>query len=73
MRFTDDQRLELKERYKARNIKEELSWASEYQLVGYNRHADAEFNCWMAMTALARIEALEAEVKRLESSMGSAS
>lgn len=73
MRFTDEQRQEIAERYKNRDIKEELRHSAEYQLVGYNRHADAEFKCWMAMTALARIEALEAEVKRLEGSMGSAS
>ena len=73
MRFDDKDRKELAERFAMRDIKDELKLATEYQLVGYNRHADAEFNCWMAMTALERIKELEAEVKRLESGMGSAS
>lgn len=73
MRFDDFDRKAIAERYAMRDIKDELKLATQYQLVGYNRHADAEFKCWMAMTALARIEELEAEVKRLEGSMGSAS
>lgn len=59
MRFTDEQRAEIAERFNRRDIKEELRHASEYQLTGYNRIADAEFKCWLAMTALAKIEELE--------------
>lgn len=62
MRFTDEQRQEIAERYKNRDIKEELRHSAEYQLTGHNRIADAEFKCWMAMTALAKIEELEAMV-----------
>ena len=52
---------ELIEKYKNRNLKEELSWASYYTRKGYMSAEYEDYYRWLALAAYKRIKELEAE------------
>ena len=57
--MNDDKLLELKEKYKNRNLMEELSWGAYYNHQGYTYKLQAEFLNWLCYTAYKRIKELE--------------
>ena len=54
---------ELLEKYKNRNLKEELLWASHYTRKGYMSAEFEDYYRWLALAAYNRIKELEAEEK----------
>ena len=50
----------LMEKYKSRNLKEELSWAANYTRSGYMTKEYEDYYSWLALAALRRIKELEA-------------
>ena len=50
---------ELADRYKDRNLREELEWAANYTNEGYMPKNNAEYYSWLAWAALQRIKELE--------------
>ncbi len=52
-----DEFLALNEKYKNRNLKEELEWASVHILPGYLNKRDAQFIRWLCAFALKEIKA----------------
>ena len=50
---------ELVEKYKNRNVREELEWESKYFKAGYKTGPDADFMRWLCYAALQRIRELE--------------
>ena len=52
---------ELIEKYKNRNLKEELSWAACYTRKGYMSAEYEDYYRWLALAAYNRIKELEAE------------
>lgn len=52
---------ELMEKYKKRNLKEELSWAANYTRSGYMSKEYEEYYSWLALAAPCRIKELEAQ------------
>jgi hypothetical protein len=52
---------ELIEKYKSRNLKEELSWAVYYTRNGYMSAEYEDYYRWLALAAYKRIKELEAE------------
>ena len=60
MTINDKKHEELAERYKHRNLREELCYMAYYQ-PDRPRKADREFQAWLCMAALKRIKELEGE------------
>ena len=58
---------ELHEKYKHRNLMEELSWGYGCIRKGYLRKNDAEFLRWMCSEAYSRIKHLELKEKQNDS------
>lgn len=58
MTINDEKHEELTERYKRRNLKEELGCMAYYQPDRPSK-ADREFQAWLCMAALKRINELE--------------
>lgn len=52
---------ELLEKYKQRNLKEELLWAANYTRKGYMSAEYEDYYSWLALAAYSRIKELEAE------------
>ena len=52
---------ELLEKYKNRNLKEELLWAAHYTRKGYMSAEFEDYYRWLARAAYGRIKELEAE------------
>ena len=50
---------ELIEKYKSRNLKEELSWAACYTRKGYMSAEYEDYYRWLALAAYKRIKELE--------------
>lgn len=49
----------LLEKYKKRNLKEELVWAADYTRSGYMTKEYEDYYSWLALAAYIRIEELE--------------
>lgn len=52
---------ELLEKYKSRDLKEELAWAADYTRKGYMTAEYEDYYRWLAIAAYMRITDLEAE------------
>ena len=52
---------ELIEKYKNRNLKEELSWAAYHTRKGYMSAENEDYYRWLALAAYNRIKELEEE------------
>ena len=57
---------ELLEKYKRRNLKEELSWAASYTRKGYMSAEYEDYYRWLSLAAYIRIKALESKVDGCE-------
>ena len=57
--MNNDKLIELEEKYKNRNLMEELSWGAYYNHQGYTYKLQAEFLNWLCYTAYKRIKELE--------------
>lgn len=54
---------QLLEKYKDRNLMEELSWAANYTRKGYMTAEYEDYYSWLALAAYKRIKALEGGAK----------
>ena len=58
---------ELMQKYKSRNLMEELSWAANYTRKGYMSSEYEDYYSWLALAAYRRIKELEQENSALKS------
>ena len=58
----DERQKGLLEKYRDRNIKEELCWCMQYTKHGYMDKDEAEFYSWMCLKAYLYIKKLEQEL-----------
>lgn len=57
---------ELLQKYKNRNLKEELSWATYYTRKGYMSAEYEDYYRWLALAAYRRIKELEKQISQME-------
>lgn len=61
---------ELIQKYKSRNLMEELSWAANYTRKGYMSAEYEDYYSWLALAAYRKIKELEQENSMLKSKAG---